>query len=77
MCWVCFVKVLIHLLFGKIFLYQFLWILFVMGLEQIPGMNLKMTISANVDNLMNKMGHNAREFPSDKILTIRETRLIR
>ena len=28
------------------------WILFVMGLEQIPGMNLQMSISTKVDNIM-------------------------
>ena len=32
------------------FLYIFLWILFVMVLEQIPGINLQMSISAKVDN---------------------------
>ena len=36
---------------GKLFLYIF-WILFVMGLEQIPGINLQMSISAKVDNIM-------------------------
>ena len=31
------------------------WILFVMGLEQILGMNLQMSISAKVDNIMTKI----------------------
>ena len=31
------------------------WTLFVMGLEQIPGMILQMSISAKVDNIMTKI----------------------
>ena len=54
MSWVCFEEVLIHLLCGKLFFIHF-WILFVMGLEQIPGMNLQMSISTKVDNIMTKM----------------------
>ena len=38
------------------FLNTFLWIRFVMGLEQIPGINLQMSISAKVDNtIMSKI----------------------
>ena len=33
----------------------YFWILFVMGLEQIPGMNLQMSISAKVDIIMTKI----------------------
>ena len=39
---------------AKIFFIYF-WILFVMGLEQIPEMNLQISISAKVDNIMNKI----------------------
>ena len=57
MC-VGFKEVLIHLLCCKIFLHTFLWILFVMGLEQIPGINLQMRISAKVDNtIMTKIAY--------------------
>ena len=54
MSWVCFEEVLIHLFCGKLFLF-FFWILFVMGLEQIPGMYLQMSISAKVYNSMTKI----------------------
>ena len=37
------------------FLFIHFWILFVMGLEQRPGMNLKMSISAKVENIMTKI----------------------
>ena len=54
--WVgCVLKKFNALLCGKVFLYTFVWKLFVMGLEQIPGMNLQMSISAKVDNIITKI----------------------
>ena len=37
------------------FVFIFFWILFVMGLEQITGINWQMRISAKVDNIMTKI----------------------
>ena len=37
------------------FSYTFFGILFVMGLEQIPGMNLQMSIAAKVDYIITKV----------------------
>ena len=37
------------------FFFIHFWILFVVGLEQIPGMNLQMSISAKVNNIMTKI----------------------
>ena len=37
------------------FFFIHFWILFVMGLEPRPGMNLQMSISAKVDNIMTQI----------------------
>ena len=37
------------------FFFIHFWILFVMELKQRPGMNLQMSISAKVDNIMTKI----------------------
>ena len=41
------------------FSYTFFGILFVMGLEQIPRMNLQMSIAAKVDYIITKVAENS------------------
>ena len=54
MSWVFFKKFKYICYVANFFFIHF-WIMFVTGLEQIPGMNLQMSISAKVDNIMTKI----------------------
>ena len=54
MSWV-FLKKFEYICFVANFFFIIFWILFVMGLEQRPGMNLQMSISAKVDNIITKI----------------------